>query len=79
MEVGTVNISLSPYQAMQLLRWKQFIEAAISDPMQEGTKADKKGALEAIKAVDEQVREKITSPQIDDAVAERELKSIIYA
>lgn len=67
-------IELTPFQALQICRWKEFISDAVKDS--DCDKYDTDGIISAIVAIDNQVKKKITLESIDDAFAERAAKEI---
>lgn len=70
----TVKIELTPFQAMQICRWKTFILSAVNDPFQDAEKYDRKGLTEAIQSIDKQVRKNITIAQLDDTEATKAIR-----
>lgn len=71
----TIKLEITPYQALQICRWKKFMLDAVRHSDTE--KQDQDGILEALFAIDKQVRKSISIPAIEDAVAEREVKRLI--
>jgi hypothetical protein len=69
-----VIIELTPHQAMQMVRWKQYLTLAVTDPAQQAEDYDRKGVLDAINEIDIQVRKKISIDALNDAEAEQALR-----
>ena len=63
-----IKIEITPYQALQICRWKRFMLDAVRHS--DATKQDQEGILEAIFAIDKQVRRCISIPQINDGFIE---------
>lgn len=72
-----INLCLSPHEAMQFLRWKNFLTAAINDPYHMAEDYDRAGIIQALNSVCEQTRASITVTQLDAAFAEQEVNKLI--
>lgn len=69
-----MKIELTPYQALQIVRWRTFTHDAVRDS--ETEKSDQDGFLEAIESINTQVRKNISFEEIDDAFAESAVKKL---
>ncbi len=70
-------LELNPFQALQLLRFKVFIEEAINDPDNYISKTDGDGIKNVFNEIESQIYGKMSIKQLDDAVAEREVKKML--
>ena len=73
-----VNITLTPYQAMQIIRWTEYIFDAINDPLlTKEVRFDREGIMDAVAEINRQVYGNITDEQLQDACATRDVKKLM--
>lgn len=73
-----IKIELTPYLALQLMRFKPFLLTAIEDPMNKVSGRDKKSMYDYFKEYEHQVTSNITPDQIEDAKQERDINKILH-
>lgn len=76
MNSDKIIIELTPFEAMQIVRWQEFIKEASEDPLSLVPKWDANGINNSIQSIKQQVCRKITMEQINDAFAQREVNKL---